>query len=337
MKRQISKLLGIAALAIAGITGSLIAVTPAQAAYVAPFVPTGCTKVTDASFPYPWEHTATPSTTGWYVYCGADAATFRTRAGDKLKNLPLSTPAPAIRQKFQAYNYTLYVFQSAAQAQTLMGAAAFPADTQVNGVLGVHKPNAVGNATTGFVSIFENYKDDSGNLTLWSGTALFNFDEILYHETGHAIDNLASTAGSGSTTANTFRPRVAADIIAFNAKNGCALSGPDSTLWNTWLSRKATICDGLGNKRTTPVNYAAKTNLQIVREFYTPTSWTQYFQNTATYNELWAQLIAIKRGGAGLGNKFPELDAWIVKIYPCGKLYTDQIYTLWTTPTATCP
>jgi hypothetical protein len=330
-------MLGIAALAFAGVTGSLIAVTPAQAAYVAPFVPTGCTEVSIASYPYPYELSTAPTTTGWYVYCGANPTVFKARAGDLLKNLPTSNP-PELRQKFQAYNYTLYVFETAAQAQTLMGAAAFPADTQVNGVLGVHKPSAVGNATTGFVSIFEKPKNASGTPTEYTGSALFNFDEVLYHETGHAIDNLATTSGSSSNGANQFRPRVIADISAFNAKNGCALSGPDSTLWNTWGARKTTICDGAGNKRTTPVNYAAKTNLQIVREFYpTSTAWTQYFQNTAVYNELWSQLIAIKRGGAGLGAVFAETDAWIVKIYPCGKLYTDQIYTNWTTPTATCP
>lgn len=335
--KSIKKLLGISALAIAGIASSFIAAAPAQAAYVAPFVPTGCTEVAIASYPYPYELSTAPTTTGWYVYCGANPTVFKARAGDLLKNLPTSNP-PELRQKFQAYNYTLYVFETAAQAQTLMGAAAFPADTQVNGVLGVHKPSAVGNATTGFVSIFEKPKNASGTPTEYTGSALFNFDEVLYHETGHAIDNLATTSGSSSTGANKFRPRVMADITAFNAKNGCALSGPDSTLWNTWGSRKTTICDGAGNKRTTPVNYAAKTNLQIVREFYpTSTAWTQYFQNTAVYNELWAQLIAIKRGGAGLGAVFAETDAWIVKIYPCGKLYTDQIYTNWTTPTVTCP
>jgi len=217
-----------------------------------------------------------------------------------------------------------------------MGSAAFPAATQANGILGVHQPEPIGNSTTRFVAIFEQPKDATGTPVEYPFTNLmYNFDEALYHETGHAIDKLATTAGSGSTAANTFHPRITADISAFNAINGCATSGPNLNFWNTNGSHKTTICDGAGNKRTTPVNYAAKTNLQILREFHTETSWTQYFQNTPTYNEIWAQLIAISRGGTGPA--FVETDAWMQKLYICGKLYTNQLYSYWTVPSISCP
>jgi hypothetical protein len=124
------------------------------------------------------------------------------------------------------------------------------------------------------------------------------------------------------------------DISIFNAKNGCALSGPDSTLWNTWGARKSTICDGLGNKKPA---YASMTNLQIVNSFYTADGWTRNFQDSPDYREVWAQLVAIQRVAGNTGPTFAELDAWMKKIYVCSKLYTDQIYGFFTTPTVTCP
>lgn len=328
MKRTVSKLLSIAALAI-GMIGGLTAASPAQAAYVAPFVPMGCSIVVTSS-EYPYRASGTPTTTGWYVYCGADPTTFKMRAGDLLQTLPNSSPQPEWRQKFQNANYTLYVFSTAAQAKSLMGAAAFPAASQANGVQGLHQPTAIGNATTGFVSIFESYKDNSGSLVTYSGSALYDFDEVLYHETGHAMDTLLAAAGSSSTTTNSFRPRVQKDITNFNARNGCATTGPDSNLWG---AKKTIICNTSGGKKPP---YDTKTNLQIVQSFnVTSPTWTQYFQSPASYRELWAQMMAINRGGAG--NSWSEIDGWINIIYPCGKAYTNQLYTLYTTPITTCP
>lgn len=337
MKHKISKLL--LAISVVLLTTLLFPVS-SQAAYVAPYVPAGCVMVTNVptktDYPYPYKLNSSSITTGWYVYCGNNPNQFQYAAGVSFKNLPTGFGTSMLRDKFQNYNFTLYVFTTAAQAQSLLGVVAIPADVMVPGVAGVTKSTVVAPATTPFIAVWEKVVPNGGGAAVSYAPSpsneMQNFSEIVAHETGHGTDTLATTAGSGSSI---FQNRITSDIAIFNAKNGCALGGTDSTLWNTYGSRKTIICDGAGNKRP---DYASKSNIQIVREFYpTASAWTRNFlASSPEYNELWAQLIAIKRVSGNRGPLFAELDTWMNRIYVCGKSYTDALYTTWQTPGA-CP
>lgn len=335
MKRTLKTTIGAIGLVLAGI-GGLSMSTPAEAAYVKPYVPPGCTLVANTTA-YPYQYTGAPTTTGWYVYCGSDVTRFQTRAGNNPQLLPttLSPGGPELRQKFQAANITLYVFVSSDQAASLLGTTNIPADVTAPGILGVTKTSFVAPLTTPMIAVFEQPKNSSGVPTpipTSPTNLMYNFDEGLAHETGHAIDWLATTTGSSSAA---FQARVNADIAAFNLRNGCALSGPDVSLWG---ASKSVYCNGSGGRNA---NYPEKTysNLRIVREAGTGEAYQRYFMDAPRYNELWAQLIAIKRNywGATSAPAFVNVDGWMQTIYVCSKKYTDQLYMYWSTPSVSCP
>lgn len=309
---------------------------------VAPFVPATCTNVT-SSGNYPYQTTALPAAaTGWYVYCGINPTRFKTRSGDNLQNLPTSNP-PQWRQKFEVAGYSLYVFRDVAQAVSMLGSAAVPASAQVAGVLGFTQPQILGNATQPFIAMFEQVKQTNGTYVEHPNTNdLFNYDSGLYRESGREIDQLAGSVGSVSSA---FRTRITGDITRFNARNGCATSGPDSTLWG---SLKTTICDTSGNKKAPYVGVA---NLAIVRGLTVaqlgsgavkfPPDYQAMFADVpvaSNYSLIWAELIGYKRAGGNRGNDFAAMDVWVNTIYACGKAYTaDGYYINAVAPTAACP
>jgi|LNFM01.2.fsa_nt_gb hypothetical protein len=309
---------------------------------VAPFVPATCTNVT-SSGSYPYQTTALPAAaTGWYVYCGINPTRFQTRSGDKLQTLPTSNP-PQWRQKFEVAGYSLYVFRDVAQAVSMLGSAAVPASAQVAGVLGFTQPQILGNATQPFIAMFEQVKQTNGTYVEHPNTNdLFNYDSGLYRESGREIDQLAGSVGSVSSA---FRTRITGDITRFNARNGCATSGPDSTLWG---SLKTTICDTSGNKKAPYIGVA---NLAIVRGLTVaqlgsgavkfPPDYQAMFADTpaaSNYSLIWAELIGYKRAGGNRGNDFAAMDVWVNTIYACGKAYTaDGYYINAVAPTAACP
>lgn len=311
---------------------------------VAPFVPTGCAFVTSSgSYPYQFVNgVADPAATGWYVFCGINPTRFQTRSGDKLLNLPTSNP-PQWRQKFQLAGYSLYVFRDVAQAVSLLGSAAVPSSAQVAGVLGFTQPQILGNATQPFIAMFEQVKQTNGTYVEHPNTNdLFNYDSGLYRESGRFIDQLASSSGSVSSA---FRTRITSDITRFNARNGCATSGPDSTLWG---SLKTTICDTSGNKKAPYIGVA---NLAIVRGLTVaqlgsgavkfPPDYQAMFADVpaaSNFSLIWAELIGYKRAAGNRGNDFAAMDVWVNTIYTCGKVYAaDGYYINAVAPTAACP
>lgn len=311
---------------------------------VAPFVPTGCAFVTSSgSYPYQFVNgVADPAATGWYVFCGINPTRFQTRSGDKLLNLPTSNP-PQWRQKFQLAGYSLYVFRDVAQAVSLLGSAAVPSSAQVAGVLGFTQPQILGNATQPFIAMFEQVKQTNGTYVEHPNTNdLFNYDSGLYRESGRFIDQLASSSGSVSSA---FRTRITSDITRFNARNGCATSGPDSTLWG---SLKTTICDTSGNKKAPYIGVA---NLAIVRGLTVaqlgsgavkfPPDYQAMFADVpaaSNFSLIWAELIGYKRAAGNRGNDFAAMDVWVNTIYTCGKAYAaDGYYINAVAPTAACP
>lgn len=346
MKRTISKLLAIAGIAL-GITG--ICSTAANA-YPSPppYAPAPCT-FESSSASYPYRFTGSPTTTGWYVYCGAEKTKFQTpqdRTGKNLLNLP--TSGSSIRQKFQAADYVVYVFKDYQQAQTIAGTS-LPAVALNAGVAGFHQGLVIagGNIKTPFIGMYEKVRLPTGtypnNLQAYpnasdpNGNLLYNYDSGLYHETGHAIDDLSGTIsnGSGSSTYQTF---ITGDTDWFDGIDGCRTNGWESSLWG---SVNTTICDGAGNYRTTPVNYAAKTNLTIVREFSADIpSWQQYFTkvpSTQQYREIYAEQMQIQRNTGNNGPAYVSRDAWITYIYWCGNQFINSRYATWQKQTSCLP
>ncbi len=363
MKRTISKLLGIAALAIAGITSGLVTATPAQAAYAAPFVPAGCTASplgiqNHPSFMYPYRLDTAPTTTGWFVYCGAEHARYSYVAGTNFRQLKNGPTPPAngqIREKFEANNVILYVFtdvnQAKAKLNAIGGTINVPLAAEGNGIvgyttIGTVAPVAAGNGT--IVMMFEQPKNSSGVPTpipADPANLINNFNEILAHESGHVINWLATTQpGAGVTPFGSYsapyRARVASDVAVFNARNGCATSGANSSMWPSAI--KTLICNGSG-ARNASYPLATWPNLRVLNEKVGAglgTAWSQYFMAAPTdqqYVEMFSQSIAINRVGGNAGPGYTNLDGWISYVYPCTKLYTASVYNLFTPPTASCP
>lgn len=352
MKRTISKLLSIAALTITTFSTALLS-TPANAAYVAPFVPaTGCSGPnqgiqTSASFPYPHRLTSAPTTTGWFVYCGTDATDrYRYDSGENfrmLTNGPTPPPNAQLREKFQANNIVLYVFTDVNQAKAALGTTNVPPAAEANGVVGYTKMAPVSpipSGIAGIVMMFENPKNSSGVPTAIPTTPanlIYNYREVLSHESGHVIDWLAANASTpfGSNSAG-YHTIVAGDITRFNARNGCALSGPDSNLWNSTI--KTQICNGAGARNAT---YPTSTwpNLRVVKDIVGSgigTGFTQYFTSTPTYVELFPQTIAITRTG-GSSPAFTTTNDWISLVYKCTRQYGNRVYQFFDTAYGTCP
>lgn len=350
MKRTISKLLGIAALSVAGITASFIAATPAQAAYAAPFVPATCSEVSIASYPYPFELSTAPTTTGWYVYCGDEALRYAPDAGKNFRDLtngPTPPPNAQIREKFQANNVILYVFRDVNQAKTMLGSTNVPPAAEANGIVGFTKivtvpPVAAGN--TYIVMMFEQPKNSSGVPTpvpLTPTNLINNFLEILSHESGHVISSLAASAPTPiGSSSGLYHNKIAFDVAAFNAINDCSVSNP---MWPTTPTNIRTlVCNGSGGRNAT---YPKTTwpNLRVLEQKVGAgqgTAWSQYFKTSPTaleYDEMFAQHIAINRVGGNEGPSFASRNAWIRKVYKCSIQYTNSVYLVFTPPAATGP
>ena len=322
MKSTFKRVLAMAGAAIVSL-GFLLNSNPANAAYVAPFVPAGCTLFTKASFPYPY----TPGA-GQYVYCGANPATYRTIAGDALMNLPFGGTSSMLRQKFEANNVTLYVFQSPQDAQAKLGAVNIPNSVVAAGILGTTVDSPAGPATTKFMAVWEKYINNSGVLVPVETTVAQTTDHTnnrflgaVTHETGHIMDYLYKALGVGTTYySDSINAIYTADLNGFNAKPKCQLF--------------PTIC--VNNVPQPPYN--TMTNLNILLSFNP--SYARYFtalSGNGKYRELISEEVAIIKNGTH-GGISGDLDDWINSFgpasIPCTKLYTDKRYNLWRLPTA---
>lgn len=296
---------------------------------VLPYKPANCSYVTSTQ-PYPF----LLADTTFYVYCGSNTALFQNRTGTNLVNL---YTAPAWRQNFQYAGYALYVFRDSAQAVSLMGSAV-PTSAQGVGVLGFTQTQVIGNATGPFIAMFERVKQSNGSYVEHPNTNdLYNYDSGLYRETGRAIDSMISY---GSTSV-AFRLLVQGDITNFNARNGCAASGVDSTLWG---AKKTVICAN-GVKKAP---YDTMSNMQIVRQFVVadlspavqlPPNYAEFFNESPTadsYALIWAELVGYYRSSANDGNDFEALHSWLSKVYVCSRSYANSSYQNMTAPPASC-
>ena len=315
---------------------------------VAPYVPPTCHNVSSTSS-YPFQTTALPAAaTGWYVYCGVNTINqFENRSGDNLLLLPTSPVAAAWRNKFETAGYSLYVFRDLAQAVSMLGGAAVPLSAQVDGVLGFTQPQILGNATQPFIAMFERVKTTTGGTATYTEhpntNDMFNYDSGLWRESGRVIDQLVGSAGSTSAA---FHTRITGDITRFNLRDGCAASGPDTTLWG---SLKSTICNTTTHVKKAP--YVGVSNLAIVRGLTVaqlgsgavkfPPDYQAMFADAPAadnYSLIWAELIGYKRAGGNRGNDFAAMDVWVNTIYGCGKAYAvDGFYVTGAAPIAACP
>lgn len=336
MKRTFKSLLAVAGLAFIGL-GSLLTATSAQAAYVAPYVPAGCSLYTKTAFEYPMK----PSTPH-YVYCGANPTTYRDDAGQALFNrLPSASGTSMLRQKFDAQNVDLYVFKSPQDAQAKLGSTNIPSSVVAPYVYGitVFNPAAVGtNHVNPFVAVFEQYLDSSMNLQNTERTpaqgpandpANDRFLGALIHETGHIVDNLVKiypVVGGDST--NLFsdwaiiESAYQKDKTVFDAKNTCVLF--------------PSICSGTPPTVTNPL-YVGKSNTYILANLY---GYQRYFlplTGAGVHRELTAEETPMSVYGThgGISNK---LDDWINNFgtlnNSCTAIYTSKLFSLWRLPTA---
>lgn len=330
MKRTIKNLLAATGLAFLGL-GSMLASTPANAAYVAPYVPTGCALFTKTGFPYPY----TPGS-GQLVYCGNGDIKYRENyGGDTFLNLPFASGTSQLRQKFQAANVTMYIFKTPQDAQT---ALSLPASVLDPGILGITITTATSPVTTPFIAVWEKYKNSAGNLvpvpyTVTGGTTNM-YQGAVSHESGHVVDFLASNASRQLYFKNSYNQ----DLAGFNARSTCFLFPyPTPSSANPVCSQQGVI----------QPNWTSKTNLQILTTINP--GFTRFFtaDNNGGYSELFAEQVPIVRFGNN-GGIDGNLDGWILLfgtwdpnlslVVSCTRKYTESIYKFWTTTQpAGCP
>lgn len=192
--------------------------------------------------------------------------------------------------------------------------------------------------------MFERVKQSNGSYVEHPNTNdMFNYDSGLWRESGRVVDQLVGSSGSVSSV---FRNRITGDITRFNLRDGCAASGPDSTLWG---SLKGTICNTTTHVKKAP--YVGVSNLAIVRGLTVaqlgsgavkfPPDYQAMFADVpaaSNYSLIWAELIGYRRAGGNRGNDFAAMDVWVNTIYVCGKAYAvDGFYVTGAAPTASCP
>lgn len=335
MKSTIKSLLAAVGMGLFGL-GTMLTATPAKAAYIAPFVPAGCTLYTKQFFDYPYAPNA-----GEYVYCGANPASYRESAGDILLNLPFASGSSMLRDKFKNANVTLYVFASAQAARTALnanGVENIPSSVLAAGRIGFTQTNAGAPATTqAFIAVWETYIDPITNtvapvpgldqrdntVNRWTGA--------VKHETGHITDWLGGTSSSKPFFINSYN----ADATAFNAVPTCTqYPYPYPGVNNP----KGPVC----NQANTVVqtNYVGKSNVDIL--LLINTGYDRYFANSVVAgstqgSEIFAEQVPIVKSG-NHGGISGTLDDWIVRFGTCTLKYTTGIYNFWTTnKPAGCP
>ncbi len=336
MKRTFRTILAAAGLAFIGL-GSLLTAPPAQAAYVAPYVPSGCTTYTKAGFAYPMAPSAPQ-----YVYCGSNPSKYRDPAGQALNTrLPWQSGTSMLRQKFEAQNITLYVFESAQDAQAKLGTTNIPSSVVQPYIYGVSVFNPApvgGNTVNRFIAVFEKYLNSGMALvptetTIAEGPANDpannRFLGAVLHESGHIMDNLVKlypVTGGDTTKVFSDWALVASaytkDKNVFDAKNTCSLF--------------PVICSGSPPTVTNPL-YVGKSNTYILSNLY---GYQRYFlplTGTGVHRELIAEETAMTAYGyhGGISNK---LDDWVTTFgtyqNSCTALYTSKLFSYWRLPTS---
>ena len=275
--------------------------------------------------PYPYH----PGT-GQYVDCGATPATYRTVAGDVLKNLPNNSGSSFLRDKFEQNNISLYVFISAADAQAKLGAGNIPNAALQPGVLGWSQtsPQPIGGQTPNkFIAVWENWTpwgSAVGTLvavetTLAADGTPNRFRSGVMQQVGRMTDYLSGSL-NGTTALSQraiFASAFSTDKNAFNAKATCTVFG-------------SPVCSG----GVIQSPYTGMSNYAILTTLYPDIAGTASI-NTNQY--LFAEQVpitAFSSGGTANGGTRKPMDDKLLIFQKCTFLYTSTQYKFWRLPTA---
>lgn len=306
MKRTISKLLGIAALAIAGIAGSLITVTPAQAQVFSCINYTG--------------NGVYPGAGNKFKVCFPAAQPVDTQRRNDIFNaiqqLPRATTQPTIpevRDVLQNAGVTYHYVYDRDYWNGYVTAVGLPSNFQsTNARCGVTKASPGGTIT---VAIFEVCQ-------LTNGNRIFNPDIVrtTFHETGHAFDFSLGKQYHGGTINNPSKMSAWKTLMEYDIENNLTPSDwatKTATAKQSWMcsifksiplsqleldlgaqASPATVCNG--SPLVMDSYYVGKTP-RTVYEQRLPyfVGNTNGVPTDDTAGDLWAQLFTIRHNTIG--------------------------------------
>lgn len=270
--------------------------------------------------------------TGNYVYCGVTPTTYRLPAGDYLKDrLPNAVGSSLLRDKFEENNVTLYVFESAAAAQSKLGAGNIPAAALQPGVLGWTQtsPQPISGQTPNkFIAVWEKYTpwDSAVGTLVPAETAVApdgtpnRYRSAVGQQAGRMTDYLSGSL-NGTTALSqraVFATAFTKDKAAFNAIATCTVF-------------VAPVCSG----GVVQAPYTGKTNWEILTILYPDVAGTASI-NTNQY--LFAEqvpIIVLSTSGTANGGTRRPMDNRLFFFNNCTKLYTDKMYNFWRLPNST--
>lgn len=300
MKRTISKLLGLAALAIAGLAG-----------FSAPAHATGtCTYYNDLQGIYPSKPVTTGSTTTYFAIClnGTVNTTRRDEIVNAIKQLPRKTQQAnpdQVRDSLEKASLTYFYFDDRASGNAWLSTHGYPSIYQDSGGRCGH---TVGGPSGLIISLIYDRCTLAGNV----GMNNPNLRRTTLHETGHALAlTIAKNAGNVSNG-----PDISAGWKQLVKEDIPKLTPPQwFNVWNQ-PQRENYLCVNVF--KTTPpsaleLDFGATSNPVCSgnpvapidgNEQRTPTEITQlklpYFVavdllgNPTSNVELWAQLFVIR-------------------------------------------
>ena len=309
MKRTISKMLGIAALAIAGIAGSLIAATPAKAQANPPWTPfsengVNCSILTG--------HTKWPGN-GNLFYCGpVSQLNDGLNVANKLELEPVATNSVLASRPV-----IIFIFPNWATYAQFTGNPLDPGISPAN-TLGY---SSYGPAATSRVTVLVQ------NLTTSTGTRDVRAGLLgtAQHEIGHHLDTMLnpptgqvynSDVKTSSGINTIYYSKLVKDINFLNGLRTCI-----DVFWQDKINNNTTpVCTG-GQGGTLIPSLAGKSNWVVMQQLY-PYYFTQ--EITAPYNwkELWAEPYSVvTSNGTQVLEPGRLYDYYIKNIFICTKTF----------------
>lgn len=281
MKRTLSNLLGISALAIAGIVGSFIAATPAQAQANPPWTPfsqngVNCSILTG--------HTKWPGN-GNLFYCGpVNRLNDGLAIANKLELEPTATNSVLANKPV-----VLFVFANWATYAQFSGV---PLPSGINPAQTLGYSN-FGPTVTGYpVSVVVQ------NLTTSTGSRDVTVALLgtMQHEVGHQLDYLLnpptgqvhnSQVKTSSGVNTIFYSKLVKDITYLNGLRPCV-----DVFWQDKINNNTTpVCTG-GQGGTLIPSLAGKSNWVVMQTLY-PYYFTQDITTPYNWTEFWAETYSV--------------------------------------------
>lgn len=339
MKRTISKLLGIAALAIAGIAGSLVAVTPAHAVVMESNASqNGIACVLRYNGAYPDNLN--------YYYCGDPAlpinvATHKKSYSDTIQALPAS-----VKTALDLQQVKLYVFCTAKESEIYFGALIpFPAGTNYRTVTSYFL------AAPKRIVIFQ-YLINNGQScatptsTIDPATHKFaiysNSPGYTRHEVGHFVDQFMGVPNYkhslNDTVNGLWRRYLQKDIDWINLPSHVRCQGgwftdPTRDMFSPTSGPNAGTAQPICNGTVIDYRLATRSNFQImevminlsyhVKRYVEPTGVAGVPE---TWKELFPEEFA-NNHGSGTPNAAVNYYIKTATFFPCSKAYAKAIAT----------